>query len=365
MAGAFVFYGPHQSFNNGDTSILANSAKALFDTPWFCTAPRSEICRDKLTSLVGNEMSGRTSYRMNGLGHERNNLISSWLFLENGEANDCTGKMVNHHNDPPTKGPNLRQAEWRPWHPESCCRDSGHIHMPNVIGVSCGDDLLLLFRFDDFGIGLVVERFLFYDATDGGCAEMQSRSGQYLSDSHLAHGWAKRFEPLDDIPDIVRIFVHGLGKLDKPILDIGCSLHPTGNGFGFDHEGSGGFSEIPGTGGPEFQDGHSLLGRVLGTLSRGKFGHACIFDSDFLPKQGILILNAVEFSSETNPFDATIDGEAPGEGDYTMGQGNAVDGRQFDILGPILGKRNALKWALIAHTMVSEDSWDEYELRVA
>jgi hypothetical protein len=37
-----------------------------------------------------------------------------------------------------------------------------------------------------------------------------------------------------------------LGKLEEPILDIGCSLHPAGNGFGLDHEGSGGFCEIPG-----------------------------------------------------------------------------------------------------------------------
>ncbi len=304
-------------------------------------------------------MSWRTSDRTNGLGHERNNLIRSWLFLEHGEANDRTGEMVNHHNDPPTERPNLRQAKWRPWHPESCCRDSGHIHMPNVIGVSCGDDLLLLLRFDDFGIGFVGERFFFHDATDGGSAEMKSCSGQYLSDSHLPHSGAKCFEPLNDVPDIIRVLVHRLGKLEEPILDVTCSLHPAGYGFGFDQEGSGGFSEIPGTGGLEFQDGHSLLGRILRTLSRGNFGHACIFDSDFLPKQGIFILNAVEFSSETNPFDATIDGEAPGVGDCTMGQGDAVDDRQLDMLGPILGKRNTLKWAQFAHTMLSKSSWQD------
>jgi hypothetical protein len=283
-------------------------------------------------------MLWRTSDRTNGLGHERNNLVSSWLFLEYGEANNGTGEMVNHHNDPPTERPHLCQEKWRPRHPESCCWDRGHIHMPNVMGVSCGDDLVCLFRFHDFGIGHVVERFFFYDATDSGGAEMQSRSGQYLSDSYLAHGGAQRFEPLDNIADIVRVFVHGLGKLEQPILDVACSLHPTGNGFGFDHEVSGGFRQIPRAGGLEFQDGHSLLGSILRTLSRVKFGHACIFDSEFLLKQGDFVLNAVEFSSETNPFDATIDGDAPGEGDYTMGQGNAVDGRQLDILGQSLGR---------------------------
>ncbi len=364
-SGTFVFYGPHQSFNNGDASILANSAKALFDVPRFRTAPNSEISRYKLTSLVGNEMSGRSSHRMNGVGHEGYNFIRGRLLLEDSEANDRTGEMVNHYNDPPTERPNLRQAKWPPWNPETGCRDSGHVNMPDVIGVSCGDDSDYLFRFDDFGIGHVVERFFFYDAADGGGSEMQSCSRQYLNDSHLAHGWAKRFEPLDNIADIVGVLVHGLGKLEQPILSIGCSLHPAGNGFGLDHEGSGGFSVIPGTSGLEFQDGHSLLGRVLGALSGEKFGHACIFDSEFFLQQGIFVLNAVEFSSKTDSFDATIDGEAPGVGDYTVGQGDAVDGRQFDILGPILWKRNTLKWALIAHTMVSEDSWDECELRVA
>jgi hypothetical protein len=51
--GAFVFYGPHQSFNNGDTSVLANSAKALFDTSWFCTAPHSEMrCLGALSTIL-------------------------------------------------------------------------------------------------------------------------------------------------------------------------------------------------------------------------------------------------------------------------------------------------------------------------
>ena len=175
-SGAFDLYGPHQSFNNGDTSVLANRTEPLLDIPWFGTAPRCEICRDKLTSLVGNEMSGRTSHHMNGLGHERNNLVRSWLLHEHGETNDRTGEMVDHYNDPPTKRPNLCQAEWRPWYSESCCRDNAHIHIPNVSGVSCGDDSILLFRFNDFEIRVVVERFFFHDATDGGGAEMQSYS---------------------------------------------------------------------------------------------------------------------------------------------------------------------------------------------
>jgi hypothetical protein len=237
--------------------------------------------------------------------------------------------------------------------------------MPNVIGVSCGDDSVFLFRFNDFGIGCVVARFLFYDTTDGGSPEMPSCSGQYLSDSHFAHSWTKDLESLDNVAYIVWVLVYGLGKLEKLILEVACSLHPTGNGFEFDHEGSGGFSEVPGAGGLEFQDGHSLLGRILRTLSRGKSGHACILDSEFFLKRGIFVLNAVELSSQANPFDAAIDGEASGVGDYTVGQGNAVDGRQFDILGPVLGKRNALKWALVAHTMVFETSWDGYGLRVA
>ncbi len=354
--GAFVLYGAHQSFNNGDASVLANSTEPLLDALWFGTAPRTEICRDKLTSLIGNEMSWRTSDRTNSLGHERNNLVCGRLFLEHGEANDRTGEMVNHHNDPPTEWPNLRQAKWRPWYPESCCRDSSHVNMPNVVGISCGDHSLFLSHSNDVGIGFVWERIFFHDATDGGGAEMKSCSGQYLSYSHLAHSWTKGFEPLDDIADIVGVLVHRLGKLEEPILGIASSLHPVGNGFGFDHEGSGGLCKIPGTGGLEFQDGHSHSGSVLGTLSRGNCGHACIFDSDFLLKQGVFILNAVKFSCETNPFDATIDGEAPGVGDCAMGQGDAVDDRQLDMLGPILGKRNTLKWVQIAHKMLSESS---------
>ena len=42
-SGAFVFYGAHQSFNNGDASVLANRAETLFNVPWFPIAPSSEI----------------------------------------------------------------------------------------------------------------------------------------------------------------------------------------------------------------------------------------------------------------------------------------------------------------------------------
>ena len=222
-SGAFVFYGPHQSFNNGYASVLANSAKALFDIPRFRTTPSSEICRYKLTSLIGNQMSWRPSHRMNGVGHEGYNFIRGRLLLEDSEANDRTGEMVNHHNDPPAEWPNLRQAEWSPGHPESCCRDGGHIHVPNVIGVSCGDDSAFLFRFDDFGIGHVVEKSFFQDASDGCGAKVQSSPGQHLSDAHLPHGRAKGLEPLCNAADPVRILVHGLGELEKPICYIGCS----------------------------------------------------------------------------------------------------------------------------------------------
>jgi hypothetical protein len=70
---------------------------------------------------------------MNGLGHEHNNLISGWLFLEHGEANDRTGELVNHYNDPPTERPYLRQAKWCPWHPEAGRRDvNGRVKVKQV-----------------------------------------------------------------------------------------------------------------------------------------------------------------------------------------------------------------------------------------
>jgi hypothetical protein len=42
-----------------------------------------------------------------------------------------------------------------------------------------------------------------------------------------------------------------------------------------------------------------------------------------------------------------------------------VDDRQLDMLGPILGKRNTLKWTQISHAILSVSSWDQYEPRVA
>jgi hypothetical protein len=131
-SGAFVLYGAYQSLDDGDAPIIANGSEALFDVPWFGAAPPSEFIRCELTSLVGNEMFGCCSHSADRLGHEFDNFISSRLFLEDREANDSTGKMVHHHDDPPTERPNLRQAEWSPGHPEACCGDRGHVNMPQT-----------------------------------------------------------------------------------------------------------------------------------------------------------------------------------------------------------------------------------------
>ena len=292
-------------------------------------------------------------------------FISSGLFLENGKANYGTGQMVNHHDDPPTERPNLRQAEWSPWYPEACCGDSCHVNMPNVVGVSRRDNSVCPFPFYKAKSGFVRKRFFFQDASDSCSAKMQSRSGQHLSDAYLTHGRAKGFESLDYVANIVGVLVHGLGELEEPVIGIGSSLHPTGNGFRFDHESSGSFGEVPSTGGSKFQDGHSFLRGISGTSLRWQLGHARILDSDFFLEKSNLVLSSVEFASQPDPFDATIDREAPGVSDCTMGQGDTVNGCQFDIFGPVLGKRNTLKWALSAHNMVSETSWEEYELTVA
>jgi hypothetical protein len=55
---AFILHGTYQSLNDGDAPIFANGSEALFDVPWFGTAPPSEFIRCELTSLIGNEMLG-------------------------------------------------------------------------------------------------------------------------------------------------------------------------------------------------------------------------------------------------------------------------------------------------------------------
>lgn len=200
-------------------------------------------------------MSGRTADSYDGLGHERKNLFSRRLCPEHGEANNRTRKVVDNHDDPPAERPNLRQAKRKPRHPESGRRDRGHVHMPDVVGVSCCDDSSHLFRFNDFELGAVVEKFFLHDAPHGGRGEMQSRSGQDLSDSYLSHGWTQVLTPLDNIAELIGVLVDRLGKLEKFILIIGRSLHPTGNGLGFDLENPGGFGEIPSAVGFELQDG--------------------------------------------------------------------------------------------------------------
>ncbi len=237
--------------------------------------------------------------------------------------------------------------------------------MPNVVGVSRRDNSVYACFLDKAKVRLVGKRFFFQDAANGCSAKVQSRSGQYLGDPHLSHGRAKGSKPLDNVADIIGVLVHGLDKLEEPIFGVGSSLCPVGNGFGFDHKSLGSFSEVPGTGGSEFQDGHPLLGRISRTSPTWQPGNARIFDPDFFAEQGVFVLNPVELASQPDPLDATIDGEAPGVRDCPVGQGNAVNDCLFDIFRPVLGKRNTSKCAQSAHRVPSETLWEKDGRRIA
>ena len=76
------------------------------------------------------------------------------------------------------------------------------------------------------------------------------------------------------------------------------------------------------------------------------------------PGRGRGRLSAKSTAREPAPFDATIDGEAPGIGNCSMGQGNAVNDCQFDIFRPVIRQRSTSKCAEFAHRLSSESLWE-------
>ena len=106
------------------------------------------------------------------------------LLLFSRYIKDLTGIVIDDDCDPVTKGPVLQDGARFPRHPvTSGDRHGGEIHMPDVIGVSGGDNPTgaLCWRFG-------FRKWLFLkDATNRRRSEVQSRPGENLRQFDLAH----------------------------------------------------------------------------------------------------------------------------------------------------------------------------------
>ena len=181
------------------------------------------------------------------------------------------------------------------------------------------------------------------ETPDTGGGKMETCHGQDVRDFPFAQGGTQYLELLDDGADVFGSLVDRVRDLEQRFIVSSGSLDPTGNGVRLEQEGSAGFGEVPCPSGLEFEDGHSLFGKVMGPVSGADFRHAAVLDADLFPKHGVFSAKLVGLSSQTHPFDSAVDGIASGGCNRPMSQGDGFDDGPFDGRRPMSGQGNVLE----------------------
>lgn len=130
---ALALEGPDQPLHDRDAAVLTDRTKSVLDPPK--PAPTFETLGGELDSLVRDEMTGHSPGGHDGTVEEGSHRLGGRLIGENGDSHDAPREVIDHDGNPPTEGPDLRQREGEPRHPEA---ERGwnrrEIGVPDVVG---------------------------------------------------------------------------------------------------------------------------------------------------------------------------------------------------------------------------------------
>jgi hypothetical protein len=126
-------------------------------------------------------------------------------------------------------------------------------------------------------------RIFFEDAADRGRSQMEPGSAEHLSDLLLPQHGAENLQPLDEVANVVGELVDGQGSLHEGLGScLVDSPNPGTDRIRSDQEGPGGLFQRPGSGGSEFEDGHSLGGRIVRPPGGSHLVHPGVLDPKLL-----------------------------------------------------------------------------------
>src|SRR5437867_5718442 len=178
------------------------------------TAPPSESLRDELSAVVGDEVVRPLSRPLESSFEESPHRGRARQRTINGESHDPPREVIDGHGEPPAKRPNLRQGEGNPRGPEAeCCGNRGQINMPEVIRMSGSDHGGDSLRSLSGPWPPSVPKH----SSDRRRPQMESRTGQDLSEFHLPQRWAEDSETFDEVGNKLRELVHRFGQADQGI----------------------------------------------------------------------------------------------------------------------------------------------------
>ena len=105
-ACAFILERQDEPLDQVNATVLANVAEAWGDP--LATTPVLEQVAPKLLSLVADNVFGRGTGVIDNAFEEALNRQRRGIFLEDGNAHDASGIVVDDHRHPPEEWPALR-----------------------------------------------------------------------------------------------------------------------------------------------------------------------------------------------------------------------------------------------------------------
>lgn len=105
-ACTFILERQDESLNQGNATVLANGAEAWCDP--LAITPILEPVAPELRPLVANDVLGRGTGVVDGAFEEALNRQRRGIVLEDGNAHDTSGIVVDDHRHPPAERPALR-----------------------------------------------------------------------------------------------------------------------------------------------------------------------------------------------------------------------------------------------------------------
>ena len=283
-SGALDLDSLDEAFHHSNAAMLSHGPKPRSDLFPFA-APVFEFLAPELLPLVTDQVLGRRL----GLIHETPEKSADFpgigFLREDGKAHGAAGEMIDYDGDPVGEGPALRQREGKPGSPEAQLGgDQGEIDVPDVIDPLGGDHATGRLIGNLFGLECLIDgrgrcfllrrrlgvRAFFEDAADRGRAQMEAGPAEDLSDLLLSQTRAEHLQLLDEVTHQVGELVDGLGGLDQGLgACLVDSPKPGTDRIGRDQEGGGGLLGRPAPGGPKFEDGHPVGGRIVRPAGRG------------------------------------------------------------------------------------------------
>jgi hypothetical protein len=167
---------------------------------------------------------------------------------------------------------------------------------------------------------------------------MEPRTGEDLSEFHLAESRTENLESLDEVSDEIGEPVHWLRLADECVRPLLIeTAHPGSDGERAHQEDASGLGEGPAADGTKFENGQSGSRGVMGSPVRLNLLHSGVLDANLFAQELDFLAKPVLFSPSSKLRVHALRRPALGQCQGSSRKGDDLDDRRPDAAGPASG----------------------------